>query len=333
MLLIVAHHYVVNSGIWEIIKSDPSVPNSLFYSFFGMWGKTAINCFVLITGWFMCTSRITLRKFLRLLLEIEFYKIVIGIIFLLTGRERFSTDWLLGLLPIRHIKDGFVPCFLIFYLLIPFLNILVRNLDRKAHLVLIGILVFLYTILSTVPFFSVTMNYVSWFVTLYFIASYMRLYDFPWKKGRVFTWLSLSMGAILLSLISVWAIIRSGKAISPYWFVSDANKVMALTTAICVFNLFRTIKIRYSKLINTVGATTFGILLIHANNDTMRQWLWIDLLDNVGYLYDPLSPLRAILAVVLVFMVCSFVDYLRISLLEKPLFSVFDKRFFHNNNK
>ena len=132
MLLIVAHHYVVNSGIGDIILNNPSGPDSLFYLFFGMWGKTGINCFVLITGWFMCTSQITLRKFLKLLLEIEFYKVVIGIIFLITGKESFTFEWLLELLPVRHIKDGFVPCFLIFYLCIPFLNVLARNMDRKC---------------------------------------------------------------------------------------------------------------------------------------------------------------------------------------------------------
>lgn len=328
MLLIVAHHYVVNSGIWDAIRSDPTGPGSLFHFLFGMWGKTGINCFVLITGWFMCTSRITLRKFLKLLFEIEFYKVVIGIIFLIARKESFSADWLLGLLPLRNIKNGFASCFLVFYLLIPFLNILVRNMGQKMHLALVGLLLFLYTFLSTIPPFTVTMNYVSWFVTLFFIASYMRLYDFPIKDSRAFSWLWISAGAVFLSMLSVWAIAHSGKNVSPYWFVSDANKVMALVTSLCLFNLFRSIRIPYSKLINAVGATTFGVLLIHAHNDTMRQWLWGDLLDNAGHLSSHLYPLRAILAVVLVFVVSSCSDFLRIVLLEKPLFSLLDKRVF-----
>ncbi len=120
MLSIIAHHYVVNSGIWGVIQESEPSTNTLFYYLFGMWGKTGINCFVLITGWFMCTSQITLRKFLKLLLEIEFYKIIIGIIFILVGKETFSSDWLLGLLPVRNIKTGFVSCFLLFFLLIHF---------------------------------------------------------------------------------------------------------------------------------------------------------------------------------------------------------------------
>lgn len=67
MILIVAHHYVVNSGLMDELVKDPLSSKSLFFYLFGMWGKTGINCFVMITGYFMCKSHITIRKFLKLL--------------------------------------------------------------------------------------------------------------------------------------------------------------------------------------------------------------------------------------------------------------------------
>ena len=75
MLLIVAHHYVVNSGMMEEMAKEPLSSNSIFFYIFGMWGKTGINCFVMITGYFMCKSQITIRKFLKLLFQIEFYNV------------------------------------------------------------------------------------------------------------------------------------------------------------------------------------------------------------------------------------------------------------------
>ena len=324
MLLIIAHHYVVNSDIWGIIRTEGPSIHSFFYYVLGMWGKTGINCFVLITGWFMCTSQITLRKFLKLLLEIEFYRFVIGLVFLSTGKMSFS-GWLLGLLPVYHIKSDFISGFLIFFLFIPFMNILIRNMNRKLHLTLIGLLLFVYSLLGTIPLFSVSVNYVSWFCTLYFVASFMRLYDFPLKNGRAASWALVSVGAIFLSVMSVWAIILSGKNVSPYWFVSDSNKIMALVSSLCFFNLFRTIKLPYNKLINIIGSTTFGVFLIHANSRAMRQWLWYDLFDNAGHIS---SHLYAILVILLVFIVCSGIDFLRIVLFEKPLFHCLDRRYF-----
>ena len=60
MLMIVAHHYVVNSGLGEVLCDGNLSPNSFFFCLFGMWGKIGINCFVLITEYFMCQSHITL---------------------------------------------------------------------------------------------------------------------------------------------------------------------------------------------------------------------------------------------------------------------------------
>ncbi len=66
MLFIVAHHYVVNSGMMAEMSANPFAANSLFFYLFGAWGKTAINCFVMITGYFMCKSHITVKKFFKL---------------------------------------------------------------------------------------------------------------------------------------------------------------------------------------------------------------------------------------------------------------------------
>ena len=72
MLLIVAHHFVVNSGLTATkgpINASPTSQNSMFLLLFGAWGKIGINCFVMITGYFMCKSIITAKKFAKLVGE------------------------------------------------------------------------------------------------------------------------------------------------------------------------------------------------------------------------------------------------------------------------
>lgn len=47
MLLIIAHHYVVNSGLMDsegVIYSDLMSSGSVFLLLFGAWGKIGINC-------------------------------------------------------------------------------------------------------------------------------------------------------------------------------------------------------------------------------------------------------------------------------------------------
>lgn len=60
-------------------------------------------------------------------------------------------------------------------------------------------------------------------------------------------------------------------AFSPYLFISDSNKLLALTASVCSFMYFKDLKIQYLKFINAIGATTFGVFLIHANSDAMRN--------------------------------------------------------------
>ena len=96
MLLIVAHHYVVNSGLIGQMQSSPLTTNSVFLYLFGMWGKTGIDCFVLITGYFMCKSKATAAKFFKLLFEVMFYKIVIYLIFVATGVAHLPLQALLA---------------------------------------------------------------------------------------------------------------------------------------------------------------------------------------------------------------------------------------------
>ena len=332
MLLIVAHHYVVNSGLQEVMSQEPLSGKSIFLYLFGIWGKTGINCFVLITGYFMCKSSITVRKFLKLLLEVEFYKIFFYAVFVLSGYEEFSLTGLgKALLPVYYIADNFTGCFLLFYLCIPFLSILVQNLDKKRHIMLIGLCLFIYTLFGTLPRTHVNMNYISWFSVLFVIASYVRIHGLSSGRTgrRKLHWGGLTIICILLSMASViftvWLNEYLGMTMWPYRWVQDSNTFLALATALCSFMYFKDLNIRQSRLINAVGGCTFGVLLIHANSDTMRQWLWKDVLDNVGHFTSGGIVIHALLSVAAVFAVCVVIDYIRQRTLEKWTFKYLDK--------
>lgn len=180
MILIVAHHYVVNSGLTSLngpLSACPTSFHSLLLLIIGAFGKTGINCFVFITGYFMCKSNIKLKKFIKLLAEIMFYKIVIGFIFFATGYEPINIKSIIKtILPVTSVGDNFTGCYLLFYLFIPFLNIAIHALSEKQHLRLLILCGFTYVFFGTVKILPVTMNYVSWFMVIYLLASYVRMY-------------------------------------------------------------------------------------------------------------------------------------------------------------
>lgn len=125
-------------------------------------------------------------------------------------------------------------------------------------------------------------------------------------------------------VLALWISAKTGKHVSQYRLVSDSNALMAVATAVTSFMFFKNLKIPYNKYINTIGASTFGVLLIHANSDTMRRWLWRDVVDCVGHYADELYWLRPIIAVLLIFTICIVIDYIRIKTVEKWFFNKFD---------
>ena len=86
------------------------------------------------------------------------------------------------------------------------------------------------------------------------------------------------MASILLSVASVIGALyvnkNTGMHIGCYRYVSDCNMIFAVTTAITSFMYFKQLKIGYHKSINLIAQSVFGVLLIHANSDFLRDWLW-----------------------------------------------------------
>lgn len=333
MLLIVAHHYVVNSGLIQTIQESNNILNSNLMFLFGAWGKTGINCFVLITGYFMCKSSFSLKKLIKLYLQIAFYGLTIYVIFCIAGKVPFSPFKLLwSIWPVKSISLDFVSCFLIFYLFIPILNTIINSMNRRLHKYLVLILIVIFSVLLSFPGINMTHNYVSWFMALYMIASYIRLYGiFPKISHRQWGYLTIALIMIgSLSVLFMSACYRAGYVLgfNPYFFVSDSNKFLSLLIAVCSFMYFKDLKLPYSRFINLVGASTFGVLLIHGNSDTMRQWLWQETVDCIGHYGDSAlqTPGYAMMSVLIVFSICALIDYVRARFIEpKALDLIYSK--------
>lgn len=335
MFLIIAHHYVVNSGLLlpgGPMSTAPMAWRTLFLMVFGGWGKLGINCFVLITGYFMCTSKITAKKFAKLLFEIMFYKIVIFGVFAAVGYTPFSVKGLVkAILPFTSLRQNFPGCFIMFYLLIPFINVAIQSMTEKQHLRLILLLIFTYVILGTAFGNNVVFNYITWFIVIYVVAAYIRLYPKAiFDKTKL--WGILSVLALIGTAASIIVLhylgIKMGKPFGDlfgYTLLVDSNRIVSFVTALCFFMFFKNVKIGYSKFINTAAASAFGVLLIHSGGDAMRKFVWVDLL-KVTQMYDSsLLIVHALGCVVGIYAVCAVLDFLRIHLIETPFFKLWDK--------
>lgn len=87
-----------------------------------------------------------------------------------------------------------------------------------------------------------------------------------------------------------------------------------LLRIICMFMII----LHHNKIINKIASYTFGILLIH-DHHFFRNFVWTTYIKNGLWYQSNHLILRIVISGVLIFFLCSVVDYYRQNLLEKNI--------------
>lgn len=228
MLMIVAHHLSYHGGY---IFDSVTAVNRGFIDALIVGGKIGVNVFVLISGYFLCCSKFKLSKLIKLLFEILFYSFFIYIIFVATRQVQFSVKNLFySMAPISSNAYWFMTCYVIMYILSPFINKMINSLTKKEHLLLIGFLLLLQTIFPMVGF-SYLSN-VAWFITLYIIACYLRLHP---SKCTETKWISIVLFCVSFVVIITFNVFLK----ISLW---GTTEIVCLICSIAMFNMFKNIK-------------------------------------------------------------------------------------------
>lgn len=320
MFMIIAHHYSVH-GHFEFTYGIHL--NNMFLDFLYLGGQIGVVLFVFISGYHMIHSELSLKKVIRLELQILFYSVLIGLLFYFFPSKSLGSLSISQLsqafLPVTHSFYWFATTYMILYLLTPYINKMLLHLEQSEFIKLL-ILGLLFCIL--VPSFAYTdlgVGRVIYFIFFYSIGAYFRLYPVQIKKRKLL--LASSISYFLLFLTTVFfQFLSSYDANYSVWIYHFAgiNSLFVLFISISIFLLFQNWKVQYHKWINVVASTTFGIYLIH-DNPFFKQFLWVDFFQNsTYYMRKALFP-HAILSIAVVFISCAIIELFRIYLLEKML--------------
>lgn len=169
MLLIVLGHYVY----WGIgdLKTDSFI-NDLIFNFLVLGGKIGVNIFVFISSWFLVDSKFNLKKIIDLFLKVKIYAFIFLIIAILLKESLSLKKIIISLFPIIFKNYWFITCYMMLYIIFPYLNIMLyritKNELKSLLMVLLLIFCFLQTFIGTRLFYSEFI----WFIILYFITFY-----------------------------------------------------------------------------------------------------------------------------------------------------------------
>lgn len=260
MLMVLGIHAVngpLGSPTTRLVQADP-----LWWGGW-MWTEAAVlpcvNVFVLITGWF--GTHFKLRSALSLVFQMCFVAaLTMGGVWLCGGtvgkdawecfRSLFSY-W-------------FVHSYLLLYILSPVLNSFVEHTGRQELRRLLFILLPVF-ILGTDFYAEVNNGYSAvWFVALYLLGRYLRLYLAPRLTWRARHYAALYLLSTTLSALIFFVHVYTGNTALrklPHWLISYTNPLLVLSASALILTFAR-LKL-VSRTVNFLAAGSLTAYLTH----------------------------------------------------------------------
>lgn len=322
MILIVFYHFAVH-GEFQWGASSISIPR-LWYNFIAMGGRIGVDVFVMISGYHLISDMgriLNLQKILKYVGQVFFYSVAFFIVQILAGADNTGIkSFIKACFPITFSQWWFASTYFVLYLFHPFLNKLLHCMDRVLYQKFLLFLVICWSIIPTFTTSSYQSNPLLWFVTLYSIAGYIRLYGLHSKFTDRWYFAVLLICSLLTYASSVifsllgrkWSFLASH---TTYFYGQE--KITTLLMSLCLFRIFAAMKMNYHRWINVVASATFGVYLIH-DSSFVRQFLWLDLFRNAQYQESIFLIPYSIIVVTVVYTVCTLIDLLRQQIIEKP---------------
>ena len=315
MVMIVFHHYSVHGNL---DYSEAGISFDRFILSVIQLGEWAVNIFVIIFAYFSVKSKFKPMRIIRLYAQVWFYSVLIFIAYTLWNRELHLGEAIMAMVPIVSSQYWFFSHYILLCFIMPFLNILTKNISRQMHLRLIWILFATWSVLPNVlpRCFEYVLGAGSTgaFVLLYFIGAYMRLYpDCSVNKKR------MGYALIMFSLL-IMAAVQFIRMVHPITFIHidcfSNSAALSIGFAVGMLSIFRSITIKPNRFINGVAACVFGVYLIHDNN-YIRPFLWQYLLKNCEYFQTGYLIPHMLISVFSVFVICVIIEFIRKQTIEK----------------
>lgn len=330
MMLVVVLHFLGKGG-GLIALTEGNMPASGYLA----WGLeslaiVAVNVYMLISGYFLVESSFKVSRLLQLLLQIWFYSIGIGLVgavFGLLPEGGFGIHYLLMLvLPVSMNHYWFMTAYVFMYLFTPLLAAGIKKLSKKQLQAVVVLLVLLFSVVkSIVPgrLEADMQGYDAiWYLCVFTIAAYIRMYGIPFFKGKgrgLLVYLAAAAGIFGVTFLLRFLYIKTGSFGTILTICYNYNHILVLIASVAFFYLFYHMRVKegaFARFVCRIAPYTLGVYLWHehvALRYEWQQWLYqlIGVPDSAFGLL-----LGTVLAVVLVFTIGILLDMLRAFLLK-----------------
>ena len=279
-----------------------------------MWGKAGVNLFCLIMGYYGIYSKFKVKKVIQLEAQVIFYSLF-GLCTALIFKSRLNIGTIgVTFFPILFNQYWFITAYMMVYILSPFLNKALLELNVIQYRKFIAVLMLFWCI---VPFFSLQessglfWNQFIWFVVMYIVGGYLRRNRKMFSERIYCTVFLISNMLMILSVVGMNWLAHYFPVFEGYTtYTRWSNCPLIICICISMMRLVECRDIRYNKWINYLAAGTLGIYLFH-ENVFIKDILWNKLFNQSQYIGSYAIIMHIVVAIILVYVLGSIIDMIR----------------------
>ena len=278
MLFMVISHYIYH-GIksrpdlsdYYSLQTSSGVINYLSINALYIISCVAVNCFVMISGYFLINKKnFRWKGIFSTWTEVFFYSVLFLLISFIMGQEISSKEILNSILPIFGQRYWFMTFYFGLMLLAPIISRAMADLNMNQYRV---VLLIMFVVNFQYLYGAVFGGFASllWFSFLFIVGGYVR------KFGCI-KWIKNYKGSLLVGIWSVltfmalaYNLLREGK--TELVSTSYHGPIFFLSFIVFCFFVFTEFKGKWANIICDISPYTLAVYLIHANGFLERTSL------------------------------------------------------------
>ena len=344
MMMVVVLHYLGKGELLADLTGDRLKGAQIVAWLLECFCIVAVNVYMLISGYFLCTSSFKISRLIRLWLQVWVYSVVFGLAGALSGvmtGTDFDAHYLLTLLfPVSMGHYWFMTAYVFLYLLLPFLGIAVQRMTRQQLQVALGLLFFAFCILKSVLPIRLEMDGQGydclWYLCVFLAAAYIRRFGIPFLENKKHC-LILYAACCLLVFAGTFllrAVYLHTQALGRMLKIClEYNHILPFLAAVGLFGFFAGMQVKgkWTRWINWAGPYTLGVYLLHENLGLRYSWQsWLGAekvaaaMAEGGWAAAGILLCWTVFAVICVFACGIFVDVIR-----KQIFGILHRAALH----
>lgn len=261
----------IGEGTFINIATATTNLNVLLLAVFRICGALGNNMFFICSAWFLVNSKkMSLKKVIHMILDVWIINMIVLIALHSIGVQLQISDTVKTFFPTTFANNWYITCYLLFYMIHPFLNRMIEQLSINEHLAFATILFVIYFIIPVLPLEEINLFFANEFVIFlatYVIVSFIKIYKNEWteklKTNKCILFVSIISYVVLILCVDFLGL-RTNYFLNRLARWNMNNSLFMFLIAFSSFNIMKK-KEFINRTINYLSSLSLLVYIFHEN--------------------------------------------------------------------